>query len=131
MTYIINVLHKYKLSDKVIAFCGQNCHTNFGGAATRGGNNIFAKLKTTNLKLKIQVIGCVAHMLHNALQTSTDILSIDVEAIVNKIFQYFHTCMVWLEELKEFCDFINWKCKNQVALTLTANNNELFPCFPN
>jgi hypothetical protein len=29
MTYIMNVLHKYKLSDKVIAFCGDNCNTNF------------------------------------------------------------------------------------------------------
>jgi hypothetical protein len=107
MTYIMNVLHKYKLSDKVIAFCGDNCHTNFGGAAMRGTNNVFAKLKTSNLKMKIHGIGCAAHMLHNALQTSTEILPIDVEAIVNKIFLYFHICMVWFEELKEFCDFIN------------------------
>jgi hypothetical protein len=36
MTYIMNVLQKYKLSDKVIAFWGDNCNTNFGGAARRG-----------------------------------------------------------------------------------------------
>jgi hypothetical protein len=111
MTYIMNVLHKYKLSDKVIAFCGDNCHTNFGGVATRGTNNVFAEINTSNLKMKIQGIGCAAHMLHDALQTSTEILPIDIEAIVNKIFQYFHIYMVWLEELKEFCDFINVEYK--------------------
>jgi hypothetical protein len=31
MTYIMNVLHKYKLSDKVIAFCWDNCNTNLEG----------------------------------------------------------------------------------------------------
>jgi hypothetical protein len=39
-TYIMNVLHKYKPSDKVIAFCGDNCNTNFGRAARRGTNNV-------------------------------------------------------------------------------------------
>jgi hypothetical protein len=52
-TYIINALHKYKLSDKIIAFCGENCNTNFGGAARSGTNNVFAKLKTSNLKMNI------------------------------------------------------------------------------
>jgi hypothetical protein len=87
MTHIMNVLHKYKLSDKVIAICGDNCNTNFGAAAKRGTSYVFAKLKTINLKMKIQGIGCATHMFHNALQTSADILLIDVEAIVNKIFQ--------------------------------------------
>jgi hypothetical protein len=40
--------------------------------------------------------------LHNALQTIADILPIDVRAIANEIFQYFHVCMVHIEELKEF-----------------------------
>jgi hypothetical protein len=71
----------------------------------------FAKLKTSNLKMKIQGPGCTAHILHNALQTSVDILSIDVKAIVNKIFQYFHIYTVQLEELKDFCDFINVEYK--------------------
>jgi hypothetical protein len=45
-------------------------------------------------------------MLHNALQTSADILPIDVGAMVNKIFHYFHMYSVRVEELKEFCDFV-------------------------
>jgi hypothetical protein len=77
-TYIMNVLHKYKLSDKVIAFCGDNRNTNFGGAARRGKCSVFAKLKTSYLKMNIHGIGCAARILHNALQTRANILPIDV-----------------------------------------------------
>jgi hypothetical protein len=34
------------------------------------GEDVFAKLQTSNLKMKIHGIGCVAHILHNALQTN-------------------------------------------------------------
>jgi hypothetical protein len=50
MTYIMNVLHKYKLRDKIIVFCGDNCNTNFGAAARRGTNNVFADLKDQHFK---------------------------------------------------------------------------------
>jgi hypothetical protein len=80
-THIMNVVHKYKLPDKVITFCGNNCNTNFGGATRRGTNNVFAKLKTSSLKMKTQGVGCAAHILHYALQRSADILPVDVEAI--------------------------------------------------
>jgi hypothetical protein len=110
-THITYVLQKYKLSDKVIAFCGDNCNTNCEGAAGRGTDNIFAKLKTSNLKMKIHGVGCAAHILHNALQTSADILPIDVKAIVHKTFQYFHIYSVRMEKLKEFCDFVDVEYK--------------------
>jgi hypothetical protein len=67
-----------------------NCNTNFVGAARKGTNNVFAKLMTSDLKMNIRGIGCAAHILHSALRASADILPIDVEAVVNKIFQYFH-----------------------------------------
>jgi citrate lyase gamma subunit len=88
-TYIVDVLDKYKLSNKIIAFCGDNCNKNFGGAARKGINNVFAKLTTSDLKMNICGKGCVSHILHNALRTSADILPVDIEAIVNKIFQLF------------------------------------------
>jgi hypothetical protein len=75
---------------QIIAFCGDNCNTNFGGAARRGINSVYAKLKMSNLKMNIQGTGCATHILHNAFLTSANILPIDVEAIVNKIFQYFN-----------------------------------------
>lgn len=72
-TYTTNVLHKYKLWDKIIAFCGDKCNTNFGGAARRETVHVYAKIKISNLKINIQGIGCAAYILHNALQTSVDI----------------------------------------------------------
>jgi hypothetical protein len=83
-TYIMDVLNKYKLSNKIVAFCGDNCSTNFAGAARKGTNNVFAKLTTNNLKMNIRGIGCAAHILHNALQTSADILPVDAEATMKK-----------------------------------------------
>jgi hypothetical protein len=46
---------------------------------------VFAKLTTSDLEMNIRGIGCAAHILHNTLWTSADILPVDVEAIVNKI----------------------------------------------
>jgi hypothetical protein len=117
--YIMNVLHKCKLSDKVIAFCGENCDISFGGAVRRGTDNVFAKLKTSNLKMNLQDVGCSGHILHNALQTSTDILPIDVEAIVNKIFKYFHLHTLWVVELRESCEFVDVEYKQILASVQT------------
>jgi hypothetical protein len=61
--------------------------------------------------MKVQGIGCAAHVLHNALQTIADVLPIDVEAILNKVFQYFHIYIVQVEKLKEFCDFLHIEYK--------------------
>jgi hypothetical protein len=58
-----------------------------------------AKLTTSDLKMNIRGTGSAAHTLHNALRTCADILPVDVEAIVNKIFQYFHIYTVRVEEL--------------------------------
>jgi hypothetical protein len=111
-THMMNVLNKYKLPDKIIAFCGDNCNTNFGGVAWTGTNNVFAKLKSSNSEMNIQAVRCAAQILHNALQTSADILPIDVEAIVNKIFQYFHIYTVRVDELNDFCDFVDAEFKH-------------------
>jgi hypothetical protein len=75
--------------------------------------------------MNIQATECATHILHNALLPSADILPIDVEAIVNKIFLYFHThththtqiyiyiyiYMLQVEELKECCDFVDVEYK--------------------
>jgi hypothetical protein len=63
----MDVLDMYKLSNKIIAFCADNCNTNFGGAARNGTNNVFAKLTTSDLKMNIRGTGCAVHILHNAL----------------------------------------------------------------
>jgi hypothetical protein len=80
-TYTMDVLDKYKLLNEIIAICGDNCNTNFGGAARKGTDNVFAKLTTSDLKINIRGIQCAAHILYNALRTSADILPVGVEAI--------------------------------------------------
>jgi hypothetical protein len=57
--------------------------------------------------MNIRGTECAAHILHSAVWTSADILSVDAEAIVNKIFHYFHIYIVRVEELKGFCDFVD------------------------
>jgi hypothetical protein len=94
-----------------MSFCGDNCNTNFGEAARKGTNSVFAKLTTSDLKMNIRGLGCAAHILYNAFRTSADTLPADVEAIVNKIFQYFHIYTVRVEELKEFCNFVDIEYK--------------------
>jgi len=36
VNHILSVLEKYKITEKVIAFCGDNYNTNFGGLARKG-----------------------------------------------------------------------------------------------
>lgn len=92
--YIMEIFNKYKLSYKIIAFFGNNYNTNIGGSNREETKNVFSFLNKS-LKNNICGIGCAARVLHNAIQTSTDILPIDVKSIVNKIFQYFHIYIIY------------------------------------
>jgi hypothetical protein len=72
----------------------------------------FACIKASILKMNTQRLGYAAYILHNALQTSSDILAVEDEAMVNKMFQYFHMYIIRVEELKkEFCDFVDVEYK--------------------
>lgn len=50
-----------------------------------------------------------ALILHNTIQSSADVLPVNMETIVNKLFQFFHIYTVWNEHLKEFCDYVDYK----------------------
>lgn len=39
---------------------------------------------------KIIGVGCAAHILHNTIQTASDLLPVDVENIIAKIYSYFY-----------------------------------------
>jgi hypothetical protein len=71
---------------------------------------IFSKL-SKSLQLNIRGIGCAAHVVHNGVQTSIDILPIDNETVVNKICQYFHIYTITGKELKEFSTFVDTEYK--------------------
>jgi hypothetical protein len=64
--------------------------------------NIFFSKLYKSLQLNIRGVGCAAHVVHNGVQTSVDILPVYIETVVNKIFQYFHIYTIRVKELKEF-----------------------------
>lgn len=70
----------------------------------RGQNNVYALLKK-ELGRNIIGIGCGAHIVHNTIQHAVDVLPIEIEALVVKIYKYFHIYTVRVSQLKEFCDF--------------------------
>lgn len=95
-------LRKYNITEKCVAFSGDNCNTNFGGRQRVGTNNVFFKLKE-KLSKDIIGIGCPAHVLNNAVHHGCDILPIEVELIIVKIYNHFSTYTVRTEKLRQFC----------------------------
>jgi len=102
--HIMTVLKEHNLDKKVIGFCGDNCNTNFGGVKREGNNNVFARMKN-ELGREINEIGCGALIVHNCMQTAVDVLPIEIEALIVKIYKYFHIYTVRVTKLQEFCEF--------------------------
>jgi hypothetical protein len=72
--------------------------------------------------MNIQGKGCAPpppHILHNELQTKSDVPLIDVVATVNTILLYFHIQTLRKEELKQHCDFVDIKCKQILGCVKT------------
>lgn len=100
-SYVLEVLQKSDLLKKVIAISADNTNTNFGGKKRKGQNNLYFKMQENTVNNLIG-IGCPAHVIHNAVQTAADCLPIDLQLIINKIYQHFHIYCVRVEELKSF-----------------------------
>lgn len=104
-SFCIRTLQELNIpTQNLVAFSADNTNTNFGGRQRHGVINVFYKLKET-LSREIEGVGCPAHILHNAASTAADILSIDVESLVLKIYKYFSIFTVRVERLKDFCDY--------------------------
>lgn len=91
-----------------IAFGWGNKNTNFGGCLHKGADMFIPRLNKAWMILwkMLTVLPIFCTML--AVQIASDVLSIDVEVIVMKLFSYFNTYTIWIEWLKDFCDFFNW-----------------------
>lgn len=83
--YVLTTLEKNNINKKLVAFCADNANTNFGGITRRGTNNVISKLNMT-LSQNVMGIGCAAHIINNAIRTAADLLPIDVDAIVKKVY---------------------------------------------
>ncbi|KAF2900321.1 hypothetical protein ILUMI_05867 [Ignelater luminosus] len=100
---LLKVLDKNNLRNKLLAYCADNANTNFGGVSKKGNKNVFNKLKQ-NVPQKLIGIGCAAHIIHNTIQTAADLLPVDVDSVINKIYSHFYIFTVRVESLKTFCE---------------------------
>ncbi|KAJ8881083.1 hypothetical protein PR048_017556 [Dryococelus australis] len=80
-----------------------NC--DFRGVNKKGGNNVFTKLKNY-LGHELLGVGCTAHTVHNTTQAASDVLPVDDEIIVFKIYGHFHIYIVYVENLKDVCESV-------------------------
>ena len=72
---------------KCISFTGDNCNTMFKGLQHKEeGGNVFAMLKKLQQKIYIIGMGCPAHILDNCVHHWTDIMSIDIDNLIFKIY---------------------------------------------
>ncbi|KAL4121392.1 hypothetical protein QTP88_013914 [Uroleucon formosanum] len=110
INYIVKTIDDNNIRNKVAAFCGDNTNCNFGGVSRRGTNNVFHKLQG-KLGKQLIGVGCAAHIIHNAIQTAADCLPIDIECIIVKIYSFFYIYTVRVEELKDFCMFVEIEYK--------------------
>jgi hypothetical protein len=114
----LETVDEHKLKDKLIALCADNTNRNFGGAARIGRKNVYRQLEQS-IGRSLIGIGCAAHIVHNAVQTATDCLPIDIEAAVFKIYSYFYLYTVRVESLKEFCQFVDTEYQQLLGYSKT------------
>ena len=88
-------------ASKCVGYCGDSTNTNSGGCLRQGKNNVFTKLKA-NFNENLGGIGCPMQNLYNAMQSASDMLSVDVEVIVVKL-NHFSSYAVRNNCLIEFC----------------------------
>lgn len=117
--YILKVLKNHRLDTKILGFCADNTNTNFGGVQRKGRNNIFTKLKSNLGGRELVGIGCAGHILNNSIQTAADCLPIDVQTFIAKIYSYFYIYTVRVNELKEFCEFVDIEYKKLLGYSAT------------
>lgn len=102
---IMKTLQKYDLTKKCVSLTADNANVNFGGINRQAGRNVLNNLKN-KLNKEIVGVGCPAHILHNCIQHGTDVLKIDIESLVMKLFNFFSVYTVRTEALKSVCEYI-------------------------
>jgi hypothetical protein len=59
------------------------------------------------LKKELVSVECPAHVFHTCIQHKTDTLSVGIECNTMKIYNYFATYTVRMEDIKSFFEFID------------------------
>lgn len=99
---VYDSLNIFGTRGKIIALCGDNCKVNFGGVTRGGTENIYYKLKD-GLNPMLLGVGCGSHLIHNCGSHSRDVLPVDIDHIVVKVFYYFRSYTTRNEKLKNDC----------------------------
>ncbi|KAL0830150.1 hypothetical protein ABMA28_003607 [Loxostege sticticalis] len=89
---IYETLSTHQLTTKCVAFIGDNANVNFGGVNRNPGQNVFTRLKESLEKEHLIGVGCPAHIMHNSLRNGIELMKLDIESIILKIFNYFSFC---------------------------------------
>jgi len=108
--YLLNIFKNNKIEGKVKAFCADNANTNFEGVARKRENNVFSKMESI-LNRNLIGVGCAAHITNNAIQRAADLLPIDVENIIQKIYGHFYIYTIRVNNLKELCEEAETECQ--------------------
>jgi hypothetical protein len=116
--YVLSVLNRNDLVEKLVGISADNTNTNFGGAKRKGKNNLFCKLSANTDKTLVG-IGCMAHVVNNCINNAADLLPVDAEVIIVKLFKFFHIYTVRVAELKELCEFIDMEYRNLLSYSNT------------
>lgn len=77
----------------------------FGECLCIDTNKVYSKFKES-LNESMEGVGCPAHILHNVGHTEANVLSVDVEVIVVRLFSFFSIYTVQSEKTKDFCVFV-------------------------
>ena len=109
---------QYGLEEKIISVCADNTNKNFGGSRRGGSNNVFA-LINRSLRTKIVGAGCSGHIIHNAAKAGCEVLPVDIEIMILKIYSYFRDYTVRNTKLKEFCEFLDTEYRQLLGYSST------------
>lgn len=124
---IYATLNTHDLTSKCVAFIGDNANVNFGSLNRNPGRNVFTRLKESLEKPNLIGVGCPAHIIHNSLRNGVDLMKLDIESIIMKIFNYFSIYTVRTETLKEFCNYVEINYQPLLRHSKTRWLS-LFPC---
>lgn len=125
---ILETLQKHHLTEKCISFTADNANVNFGGInRPAGGRNILNKLKTS-LNKDVIGVGCPAHLLHNCIKHGADVMAVDIESLVMKMFNFFSVYTVRTEELKSICEYVD-VCYQKLLYHSKTRWLSLFPAI--
>lgn len=100
---------KWNIKQKIIAFCADNCPTNFGNVQRGGTKNVFSRLQSV-FNDRLMGIGCLAHF--TQCTTSSTSLPFDIQNILVLMYKQFYKSTKQTEALKQFCEELSIEFAN-------------------